>query len=90
MQRERIVDTLVGCGFKEKNPSSWGKARLNDGRKGSLYVEDNYLSATGDYVIYQKKIPPTERDHNDYPVWRDFALKKVITVIWAKNISTSS
>ena len=64
MQRERILDALVNYGFIVESHSSWGKVRLSDGRRGSLYVEDNYLSATGDYVIYQKSVPPTERDHN--------------------------
>lgn len=81
MKRQQIIDTLSQCGFTVLNPASWGKARMNDGRSGSLYAEDNYLSATGNYATYQENVPPSDRDHKGYPIWKDESLREVLSVI---------
>ena len=81
MNRQQIVEVLGECGFAVQNPESWGKARISDGRSGSLYAADNYLSGTGAYASFQERVAPSERDHHDYPVWRDEALRQVLSII---------
>jgi hypothetical protein len=81
MKRQQLVETLTKCGFSVVNPASWGKARLNGDMSGSLYAADNYLSATGDYALFQEEVPPSERDRKDYPIWKDEALRQVVSVI---------
>lgn len=87
MKRQQIIDTLSEYGFVVLNPASWGKVRLNDGRSGSLYAADNYLSATGDYASFEEKVSPSDRDHKDYPIWRDESLRQVIAAFSGKGVN---
>lgn len=81
MNRQKIVEMLTSCGFSVENSESWGKARLNDGKRGSLYAADNYLSATGQYASLEDKVPSSERDHKNYPIWKDQALSQVLAFV---------
>lgn len=85
MNRQKIVETLTRYGFSVENQDSWGKARLIGGSPGSLYVADNYLSATGHYASFENKVSPSERDHKNYPVWKNQALSQVLALICEKN-----
>lgn len=81
MKQHVIIEKLTSCGFMVLNQESWGKTRLNDGKRGSLYVADNYLSATGQYAKFKENVPTPESDHKGYPVWKNTYLIKIIDFI---------
>lgn len=82
MDRQEIVNILENYGFSIKNDCCWEQHRLEeDNSRGSLYVADNSLLATGEYVSLQDQIPSTDRDHKGYPIWRDQALTLVLDLI---------
>jgi len=48
---------------------------------GSLYVKDNYISATGDFKVLENGIPRTSSDSKDCPEWRDKKVNEVLHAI---------
>ena len=49
--------------------------------RGSLYVADNLLSATGPFKRLQAQVAPTGRDRLGYPYWKDRDLTAVLRTI---------
>lgn len=53
--------------------------------KGSLYIKNNYISATDDYKILEDSVPRSSTDPKGNPEWRDASLNEVLKAIKALN-----
>ena len=51
------------------------------GVRGSFYVSNNYLSATGLYAALRGQVPESRPDHQGYPVWQDGPLASLLEQI---------
>ncbi len=46
--------------------------------KGSLYIGNEYISATGDYAKIKDKVRPSSLDRHGYPEWREDKVLKLL------------
>jgi len=88
MKKEQIITCLKECGFciQEKsgikNKNGDLTTRLEHpsiDRRGSLYVADDYLSATGPFKNLKEQIKESDLDHLKYPIWKGHALTELLT-----------
>jgi hypothetical protein len=88
MKKEQIITYLKECGFciQEKsgikNKNGDLTTRLEHpsiDRRGSLYVADDYLSATGPFKNLKEQIKESDLDHLKYPIWKGHALTELLT-----------
>lgn len=49
--------------------------------KGSLYVKNNYISATDDYKVLEDTVPRSSTDSKGCPEWRDTRVNEVLSAI---------
>lgn len=89
MNRTEIIHSLTTAGFIECGKGLKAKDKLpaqgfNHPKvigAGSLWVSDNYLSATGVYKRIALFVASSTRDHKGYPVWQGGALTEVLAEI---------
>lgn len=90
VEESHVIELLLGHGFsrqanlgwKNKNgdrPARFVHPRVR--RRGSLYVAPNYVSATGHFKELEKKLAPSDRDHQGNPYWQDNRLDDLLDVI---------
>lgn len=92
---EEIKTRIEPLGFTWTGKWGWGSPRtgrfegptihqlLDFGRapgQSSLYIRDNYLSATGHYRNLEKLVPPSSHDNyaSKAPEWKERDLVKVL------------
>lgn len=90
MKESEIAKTLEDAGFvlqpKRGIAIEAGRPTLRysrEGIRGSFYMTDNYLSATGPYVRLRDKAPPAREDRKGYPVWQGDQLSAVLAAVLA-------
>lgn len=90
MTREQIITCLKKCGFSIqeklgiKNKNGDHTTRLEHpsiDRRGSLYVADDYLSATGPFKNLKEQIKESDLDHLQYPIWEGESLCNALNEI---------
>ena len=68
-------DALIKLGFVIKKQNSWGSVRLQHSGtelagNGSLYINEEYISATGSHEDLLYPVKSTCVDRHMYPCWK--------------------
>jgi len=87
MKESEILSFLTAIEFVNTGKKGWsGHSRIIHPKikKGSLYIGDQYISATGEYANIKKVITQSSFCHNGYPVWQNSKTKILLDfiVIW--------
>lgn len=90
MTREQIINCLKGCSFCIQEKNGWRNkngdfpnrlVHSTANTRGSLYVADNYISATGHFKDLSRQVSETVHDNHECPIWENDSIKELITVI---------
>ena len=86
MNRTQLETIFTNNGYVIQNEETGGATAVTHPsvtlpKRGSLYLKDNYVSATGGYAGLSCVVLPSERDHKGYPVWRNIQLRKLLAAL---------
>jgi hypothetical protein len=81
MEINEIMKRLNSLGFVDSGKKGLGgNSRIIHPKisKGSLYINNQYVSSTGKYAGIRNNVIQSTLDHKGYPEWRDDNIKKLI------------
>ena len=79
--RIRLNEKMTTLGFPlVKEAKQYDRFKLSH-KTGSLYIKENYISATGDYEELENNIHRTSSDSKGYPEWRGDKINKLLPYI---------
>ncbi len=86
--RTRMSQKLISLGYILVSEKSGYDLFHSNQVHGSIYVKNNYISATGGLRIIEESVPRSSTDPKGNPEWRDWSLDQVVTLL--ESLSKSS